>query len=166
MHIIDNQQSHKQQFLPDFCALKIVFTVVVIGELFSIILTLSSSGFTHKSWNSLALSSLYIQWNGLLSLAFLCILRKYISAYHRYIIASISYIGLLVLFLLISEITYNLIMYMHLKSHLLTTDRFSFHFYNLIIGGIISGIVLRYFYIQHQWKLKTEAEAQSHLQLL
>jgi len=167
MHPLKNQQYHnEQQFLPDFCALKLVFSVVLIAELFAIILTLSSSGFILKSWNNLAISSLYIQWNGLLSLAFLCMLRKYISGYNRYIIASISYIGLLLVFLLISEITHNLITYMHLKSLLQSTDKLSFHLHNLIIGGIISGIVLRYFYIQHQWKLKTKTEAQSHLQLL
>lgn len=167
MSILKDQQYHKkQQFLPDFCALNLVFSVVVISELFAIILTLSSTGFALKSWNTLALNSLYIQWNGLLSLAFLCALRRYVSSYNRYIIATLSYIGLLLLFLLISEITYNLVAYMHLQTLILTTGRLSFHFYNIVIGGIISGIVLRYFYILHQWKLKTEAEAQSHLQLL
>jgi len=67
------QYSKKQQFLPDFCAIKLIFSVVIIGELFAIILALSSTGFTLKSWNNLALSSLYIQWNGLLSIVFLSV---------------------------------------------------------------------------------------------
>ena len=46
MHLLKNKQYHnEQQFLPDFCALHLVFSVVVIGELFAIILTLSSTGF-------------------------------------------------------------------------------------------------------------------------
>ena len=167
MPILKNQRFHnEQQFLPDFCTLKLVFSVLVIGELFAIIITLSSTGFNTKSWDTLALSSIYIQWNGLLSLIFLCALRKYLSSYNRYIIASLSYIGLLILFLLISEVTYSLVHYLHLQPLLLSTDRLTFHIYNIVIGGIISGIALRYFYILHQWKLKTEAEAQSRLQLL
>ena len=59
MHLLKNKQYHnEQQFLPDFCALHLVFSVVVIGELFAIILTLSSTGFDLKSWNTLALYSL------------------------------------------------------------------------------------------------------------
>ncbi|MFK5947926.1 MAG: histidine kinase [Methylococcales bacterium] len=167
MHTLKDQLTYKkQQFLPDFCALNLVFSVVVIGELFAIILSVSVTGFNDQSWTTLAVSSLYIQWNGLLSIAFLCALRKYISGYNKYIIASISYSGLLCLFLLISELTYNLISYMHMQTVISAPNRFAFHFYNVLIGGIISGFVLRYFYIQHQWKLKTELEAQSHLKLL
>jgi two-component system sensor histidine kinase AlgZ len=37
---------------------------------------------------------------------------------------------------------------------------------NLVIGAIISGPVLRYFYVQHQWRRRIEAESQARLQAL
>jgi two-component system sensor histidine kinase AlgZ len=99
-------------------------------------------------------------------MAFLCNLRKIISGYNRYIIASLSYFGLLLLFIFISELSYQLVIYMDMQQLLAIENSLSYHFKNLIIGGIISGIVLRYFYIQHQWKLQTQAKAQTKLQLL
>jgi two-component system sensor histidine kinase AlgZ len=157
---------NQQQFLPDFCALRIVLLVLIVGELFAIILTISSTPINMQAWDSLALRSLYIQWNGLLSIAFLCILRKFISGYHRYLIATISYTGLLFLFLLISDMSYYLIQFLQMQTIIMPGQRLYYNLHNIIIGGIISGIILRYLYIQHQWKLQTQAEAETKLQLL
>ncbi len=157
---------NKQQFLPNFCTPNSVFSVLLIGELFAIILTLSAAGFSLQSWDVLALNSIYIQYNALSGIAFLCLLRKYISSYRGYTIASISYIGLLLLFLIISEISYQLINYLQMQSLVAIQSHWAFHLHNLIIGGIISGLALRYLYVQHKWKLQTQAEAQTHLQLL
>ena len=67
-----NQDNSKQSslFLPNFCSLKMVFSVVIIGELLAFILTLVPMRLEHQCWNDLALISLFIQWNGMVAVSY------------------------------------------------------------------------------------------------
>ena len=51
-------------FLPDFCDMGTVLTVVVVGALLAFILVLSPVVSTSHWWRDLALNSLFIQWVG------------------------------------------------------------------------------------------------------
>lgn len=152
-------------FLPDFCSLRMVFAVVIIGELLAFILTLAPLSMAQQRWNDLALISLFIQWNGLMCSSILCLLRPVIKNQSQQFVAVSSYLSILLMIALLSELTFYIIQQYSI-SGIISSSHWEFLLHNLLIGGIISALALRYFYIQHQWRLKVEAESCTKLQLL
>ena len=153
-------------FLPNFCDLKMVFAVVIIGELLAFILTLAPLSIAQQRWNDLALISLFIQWNGLLGSSSLCVLRPFFVKYSNQFVATASYIILLLVIIFVSELSFFIINYYQLGLILPSTTHWEFLLHNLLIGSIISALALRYFYIQHQWRMKVQMESKTKLQLL
>ncbi len=158
-------------FLPDFCDLKMIFSVVIIGELLAFILTLAPLNIELQRWNDLALISLFIQWNGLLGSVGLCFLRRFFIKYNHIkysnqLVAALSYLILLLIITLISESSFFVIQYYQISIIISSSTHWEFLLHNLLIGGIISALALRYFYIQDQWRIKIQTESQTKLQLL
>lgn len=143
-----------------------VFTVLIIGELLAFILTLAPLSVAQQRWNDLALISLFIQWNGLMCSSTLCLLRPLIKNQSPQFIAVSSYLSLLIMITLLSLLTFYIMNVYSITSIISSTSHWEFLLHNLLIGGIISALALRYFYIQHQWRLKVEAESCTKLQLL
>ncbi len=163
-----NQDNSEQSslFLPNFCSLKMVFSVVIIGELLAFILTLAPMRLEHQRWNDLGLISLFIQWNGMVGSASLCLLRPALTRYSNQFAAVVSYLVLLLSITLISETTFFVLQYYSMEEMIVSVTHWEFLLHNLLIGGIISALALRYFYIQDQWRVKMEAESCTRLQLL
>lgn len=158
-------------FLPDFCNVRMVFAVVVISEMLAIVLTLSPLQSSVNRWNDLSIISLFVQWVGLSSAAVLCLARSWLARQSETRAATISYSLLLLTTLLITELAFWVGGFVQL-------DNWQPNFWqpsewqqdlllrNLGISAIVNAIVLRYFYIQLQWKKNVRAEAQSRLQAL
>jgi two-component system sensor histidine kinase AlgZ len=151
-------------FLPDFCALRSVFAVVVLAELFAFILTLAAYPYSSDPWGDLALTSLFMQWAGLISAALLCVARRPLSRLDSTPAGLLAYLLLLLTITLLSEGAFYLLQ--HTATPLFTTDHTEFLLRNLAIGAIVTALALRYFYVQHQWKQRTRAEAEARLQAL
>ncbi len=158
--------AQNRTFLPDFCNIRIVFSVVIIGEMLAIVLTLATPASEQSLWNYLSLISLFIQWVALVSTATLCTLRPLLARLSDGTTAIISYFLLICITALFSEMAYWIghnigtgAMAIHLPHH-------EFIARNVTICAISSFIVLRYFYLQHQLKLNIEAENQYRLQAL
>ncbi len=163
---INNEVEQNSLFLPDFCALKMVFAVVVIGELLAIVLTMAPLRIDKQLWNDMALVALFIQWNGLMCSSALCLLRPFFKNYSNQFVALSSYLILLLIITLLSELTFYIVEKYYLFDVISSTSHWEFLVHNLIIGGIISALALRYFYVQHQWRVKVQAESCTKLQLL
>ena len=71
--------SPPRAFLPNFCAIRMVFAVVVSAELLAIVLTLGAFPPADQFWTELSLRSLYIQWITLSVAALYCGLRVPLS---------------------------------------------------------------------------------------
>lgn len=170
----NNQQTNPQTdnfFLPDFCSVRMVFAVVIISELLAITLTLAPLKSSGDRWNDLSIISLFTQWVGLTSAGVLCFARRYLARMKEKWAALLSYLLLLVTTLVITELAFLVGASLHMENWSDTfwhpTDwQVSLLLRNLSISAIISIVVLRYFYIQHQWKQNVRAEAQSRLQAL
>lgn len=160
----DTEQS--SLFLPEFCALRMVFAVIVIGQLLAVILTLVPLNMDKQLWSNLALIALFIQWNGLMCSSALCLLRPFLTNYSNYFAATISYLVILLIITLLSELTFYIAQEFYLMNIISYASHWEFLIHNLLIGGIISALALRYFYVQHQWRLKVQAESSTKLQLL
>ncbi|MFN2308990.1 MAG: sensor histidine kinase [Gammaproteobacteria bacterium] len=143
-------------FLPSFCGIRMVFSVVVVAELVVFILVLATPWGGDK-WGELGRVSLFVQWVALIGAAVLCGLRPWLMRLSPAAAAGLSYLSLLLVTAAVSEIAIRL---------LGAPDRADFLLRNLAIGAVLSGMVLRYFYVRHQWAEQIEAEAQARVQAL
>jgi len=149
-------------FLPSFCDIRMVFAVVVIAELLALVLVLA--GDRGEPWSQLGLVSLFVQLVALSSAAVLCMVRPVLAAIGNTAAAVSSYLLLLAVTAVISELAF--------RSGGLSqplggeVDHPDFLFRNLGISAIMSALVLRYLYVQHQWRQQIQAEAQVRVQAL
>ncbi|MEJ2360079.1 MAG: histidine kinase [Gammaproteobacteria bacterium] len=157
-----NTTSDNDCFLPNFCGLRMVFLVVVIAQLFAFVVVLSPSDLPAEGrWLQLGLISLFVQWCTLVSSAVLCLLRRVICHLSDTIVATMSYTSVLLVVWLISEVAY---WYVYPGRH--SMAHWSFVLRNLAISFLITGPILRYFYVTHQWQRNVRAEAEARLQSL
>ena len=152
-------------FLPDFCNIRLVFGVVVIAELLAFVLVLVDLP-AADFWHRLGLVSLFIQWVGLTSAAFLCGLRPLFARMGNIATAILSYLLLLLITLVLSEFAFRIVHLHGLEAEIRGLGQVEFLLRNLAIGVIIHALVLRYLYVQHQWRRQVEAEALARLQAL
>ncbi len=152
------RREQESLFLPSFCDIRLVFAVVVIAELLAFVLVLAES--RTDPWSKLGLVSLFMQWIALLSAAVLCLARPMLARVGNTAAALISYLLLLLTTAVVSELAYQL------SGMQAGTDHGGFLFRNLGISAILSALLLRYLYVQHQWKQQIQAEAQARVEAL
>lgn len=152
-------------FLPSFCAIRMVFAVVLVAQILSFVLVLAPLNPGTDTWARLGLVSFFVQWIALSSAAILCIARPLLSRFSNVAAALISYLLLLLVTAIFSEIGY-MVLYRDPMLSPPTGDHFSFLLRNMTLSALISAVTLRYFYIQHQWKEQVRAEARARIQAL
>jgi len=166
-------------FLPNFCDMGTVFTVVVVGELLAFVLVLTSTQGAADWWRDLALTSMFVQWVALSSTGLLCISRGWLRRLGNVLAGVVAYGLILAVTLALSEAAFWLVAQPVLDlEQLLRTGRLEivppathadhgeFLVVNASISAIVSAVALRYFYVQHQWKQNVESEARSRIQAL
>lgn len=147
-------------FLPDFCALPVSFAVVVFSELFALIVTLAPLSPRGNFLTDLALASLFMQWVALTGAAGLCYLSPHLRHLSVRAASLIAWLLLVLLVALFSQLTLQIAVYAALDlPH-------AFVLRNIAIGAIMSAILLRYFYVQHQYEHRVRAESEARVQAL
>jgi two-component system sensor histidine kinase AlgZ len=121
------------------------------------------AGSTRDPWSRLGVTSLFVQWIALSSAAVLCLSRPLLTQVSNAAAATISYLLLLLTGALVSELGYRLGDTLQLLSD---AEHASFLLRNLAVNAILSALVLRYLYVQFQWRQKIQAEAQARVQAL
>lgn len=157
----DNEES---VFLPDLCTIRLVFVVILLTELIAFILVFNPNRNLSINWLQLSLVSLFMQWCALTSSAVLCVLRKTLGRFTDSFAGFLSYSIILFIIYIISELTYFALAVPAWEY--INQTRASFIIHNLFIGALISGPILRYFYVQHQWALKVTAESKARFAAL
>jgi two-component system sensor histidine kinase AlgZ len=155
------REQQETLFLPSFCDIRMVFAVVVIAELLAFVLVLANGG--TDPWSRLGLVSVFLQWIALSSAAVLCLARPMLACISNTAAALTSYLLLLLTTAVVSELAFQL---GGLSELMRNTDHAGFLFRNLGISAILSALVLRYLYVQHQWRHQIQAEAQARVQAL
>lgn len=158
------ETTDKTFFLPDFCGLRSVFAVMVLVELFAFVLTLAAAPHRDDLWSVLALYSLFMQWTGLISAALLCLARRPLSHLNDTLAGIVSYALLLLTIGLLSLAAHAIIELTGFPNTI--ESRGEFLLRNLGIGAIVCALTLRYFYVSHQWRRRTRAEARAKLEAL
>lgn len=157
------KQATTESFLPDFCSLQTLLSVLIISELLALVLMLGNWSGGRFAWEVLGVLSLFIVWVVLVSLGLMCSLRKRLARMNVAMASLGCYLIIMLVTLLVSELTWWLNQYVFVKqevSHAGFTAR------NLIVTTIVSGIVLRVIYLQHQRKVYIEARARARVEAL
>ncbi|WP_373185607.1 sensor histidine kinase [Halopseudomonas sp.] len=161
--LLGQPYSGEDFFLPDLCSSFAVFTLVVLAELLVLTWVLavpSASGF---DWLSLAMASLFVQWIVLLSAALLCRLRGWMQRRALWVAITVCFavvVGLTLMFTVLAEwvLEQGMLGYPQLRSEQMLRHG--------LIAMIMTGLLLRYFYLQQQWQRQHEAELKARLQSL
>ena len=152
-------------FIPDFCATRMVFAVVLIAELVALTLALARPDAPFLT--ELARISLFLQWLGLTNAALLCYSRRWLAklTVPR---SSVAAFALIILnTVVISEFALWLgTAFGAVGVTPLPADHWSFLLRNAGIALIVTALLLRYFFVTHQWQKHVRAEALSRIQAL
>jgi two-component system sensor histidine kinase AlgZ len=160
----------RRLLLPDFCAPRAVLVVLLIVTLTALLLALSSAGFGAAFWTDLARNVLFLVWAGLAGAALLCTSRQLIAT-RSAAIGSLWVLGIiLALVAMISAISFWIMSSTYLNPDGMLgsapKELWLFMARNVLIGLIVSGLALRYFYVSQQWRLNVESQARSRVNAL
>jgi len=152
-------------YIPDFCATRMVFAVVLIAELVAVTLALARSDAPFLT--ELARISMFLQWVGLTNAALLCYSRRWLA---RLTVpkGSAAVFALIALnTLVISELALMLgTAFGAVGITERPTQHWPFLLRNAGIAVIVTALLLRYFFVTHQWQKQVRAEALSRIQAL
>jgi two-component system, LytTR family, sensor histidine kinase AlgZ len=151
--------------IPDFCRWRAILLLALIMELVAIVLTLAG-GFNPHVWYRFAQISLFLQWVSLCSAAVLCAARRWLRYAPPQVVFFVAWMLLLVVNGLISAAGYEVLRVSDPAFVAQPEPRFYFLLRHLTIGAVVSLLVLRYFWLQHQWRLQVLAEGESRYQAL
>jgi two-component system sensor histidine kinase AlgZ len=154
-------------FIPDFCAPRMVFAVVLIAELVALTLTLARPDAVFLT--ELARVSMFLQWLGLTSAAVLCYSRRWLARLTVPQSSAAVFALLLANTTVISELALWFGTTLDpggLAEAVLPSDHWPFLLRNAGICVIVTALLLRYFFVTHQWQKHVRAEAHSRIQAL
>jgi two-component system sensor histidine kinase AlgZ len=152
-------------FIPDFCAPKMVFAVVLIAELVALTLALARPDAPFLT--ELARISMFLQWLGLTNAGLLCYSRGRLAT----LTVQQSSAAMFGLILLNTVVISELALWFGTAFGAvgiteLPTEHWPFLLRNAGIAIIVTALLLRYFFVTHQWQKHVHAEAHSRIQAL
>lgn len=153
-------------YLPDLCNVYALLPLVLTGELFALLFSLVLSPLPLFNWSLLGLLSIEILWIVLVGAALMCWTRPYLKK------MSAPQGALLCFAILLSVISIIAVLGQGLLADpgAAVTIRFWRIVQHVAAGGLISGLVLRYFYLQQQLhqqqQLQLEVQMQARFQAL
>ncbi len=137
--------------------------LVLLVELLAIVLIAAPSSTNY--WDQLAFTSLLMQWIGLLNAAILCGTRNWLNKLPTKINVASSFVLMMSVSLCFSLLVISIKNWLLLDEQTLPlTEHFLLRI--MIISAAIYAVVLRYFYVQQQWKLNLEAHSKAEIQAL
>jgi two-component system sensor histidine kinase AlgZ len=147
-------------FIPDLCKVQAVLFLLILTQLLSFVLCLVVTVDKLINWEFLGYLSLFCHSLALSFAAIMCISRKYLKN-KRTVFVSIYFLGtnLFISFCLSYLSSNTLIPYLFQHPDL-------FIIKTCAISSIIASILLRYFYLQAQWKEQKQSELKARIQAL
>lgn len=146
--------------MPDLCRVRAVFMLLITSELLVLVLAIVQAEAGWIDWNYFGLLSLFVQWTTLTSAALICLLRQKLAS------LSVSRATLCIVTIVLADV---LAFSLFADSVLYTRADVAMWrgvAKKLLLALLITLMVLRYFYLQHQWQQHREAEMQAHLAAL
>ncbi len=162
-------KSTNGDFLPNLCNPQSVLLLVLVAELIALLLTLNASFLPLFSWDSLALYSFQIQWISLISASAVCRMRPWLRT-RTPVQAGLASYAVVILTTLVMSVAGQYLLQGFETGMFARGQSFHFDgwqvFNNLITSAILSGITLRYLYLQQQLRNQQQAELHARIQAL
>lgn len=154
-----------ENLLPDFCDVRNIFIVVLLTEVLAILFSMASASNAEQFWDYLAISSLLMLWIALLNAAVLCRMRHWLHRRKQKHCLIISFSLMMCISLLVGLLASkaNLLFYVVVDDPSKNT---LFLIRVMTISAAIYFLLLRYFYIQQQWRLNVAAQSHAEIQAL
>lgn len=147
-------------FVPDLCRVRSVFLMLVTSELLVLVLSIVQAEGGWIDWNYFGLLSLFVQWTVLTSAALICVLRHWLSKLGT-TRATLAIVAIVLLDVLAFSLFADSML--HPQPGVIDWQGVA---KKLLLALLIALMVLRYFYLQHQWQQQQEAEMQARLTAL
>lgn len=154
------------QLIPDFCRGRTIFVLAFAMQMIAIVFTLASNARGDEALFRLALLSLYMQWIGLCSAATLCWTRRWLGDVRPSIVFFLAWALLVLVSITISAIAYEVCSVVPMLPNFPDESHFDFILRSAVIDGIVSLLLLRYFWLRQQWRGQVQAEGESRYQAL
>jgi two-component system, LytTR family, sensor histidine kinase AlgZ len=151
--------------IPDFCRWRPLLLLAFTLELVAVVLTLAA-GVGEDALGRFLLTSVFLQWVGFCSAAALCGTRRWLRHAPVALMFLASWTVLVAVIGLISAIGYEVLLRADAGFAAAPEPRYSFLFRHVSIGAIVSLLLLRLFWLQHQWRLQVLAEGRSRYEAL
>jgi two-component system sensor histidine kinase AlgZ len=155
-------------FLPDFCHARMALAVVLISELLAAVLALARPN-AESFLTDLARVSVFTQWLGLTGASLLCLCRARLAR----VSVPTATASIFALLMMNTAVFSTLVMSfgrnqirLGFEPVLFPIDEWHFLLRNEAICAIVTALVLRYFFVAHQWRHHVRAEARSRLDAL
>ncbi len=149
-------------FLPELCEPEALFTLVLMAELLVLVLVLAEPMLPGFDWVRLALTSLFVQWIVLLSAALLCRLRPLLARI-KPALAGVLCCAIVTSLALGCTMVAD---YYNLGGPLPRAGEVNLYLRHGMIALIMSALLLRYFYLQSQWRKQEQAELKARIEAL
>lgn len=160
----DDDPAH--HWLPNFCSWPVLFALVVIGELVALIVVLSASDVSVPTWQSFGTASLFVQWLAVIWTVCLCKARPLLVRLAPWMGEFAAYTLMLVTTVFASWIVFAIDRNLALGFIGGDADAVRFVLRNSVICALVGGAVLRYFYVQEQWRARIHAEERARFDAL
>lgn len=145
----------EQFVIPELCNTASLALLILFSELLVVVLLFAGG---EVNWAQFGLMSLFVQWIALVSAGSLCAMRQWIVRLNLRVGATIAFIVVLLVTLLVG-FTAEWV----LERGPGMMERLGGQ---LVISSIITGLLLRYFYVQQRLRVQEQAELQSRIQAL
>jgi two-component system sensor histidine kinase AlgZ len=152
----------KEFFLPELCLPQALLVLVVLAQLLVLILVLVEPMRPNFNWVRMALMSLFVQWIVLLSAALLCGLRPWLARLHPGMAGAFGCLLVVGVTLACTAVTD----YYQLTGELPVDGMIERYLRYSLIAVIMSALMLRYFYLQSQWRKQQQAELRARIESL
>jgi len=153
-------------WLPDFCSWPVLAALAVIGELVALVVVLSASDVGVPTWQSLGLASLFVQWLAVVWTVSLCKARPLLVRMAPWMAEFAAYALMLVTTAAASWVVFAMDRNLNLGFIESGAESWRFVLRNGVICALIGGAVLRYFYVQEQWRERVQAEERARFEAL
>ena len=149
-------------FVPELCQPDALLGLVLLAELLVLVLVLAEPMQPGFDWVRLALVSLFVQWVMLLSAGLTCLLRPLLARLRAALAGMVCcalVVGLTLACTAVADIY-------QLGGPLTRDGEANLYLRHALIGLIMSGLLLRYFYLQSQWRRQEQAELRARIESL
>ncbi|MGH8443740.1 MAG: sensor histidine kinase [Solimonas sp.] len=157
---------HRLDLIPNFCEARPVMSLAFTMALVAAVLTLATGIAGERALQRWLLITLYLQWIGFCAAATLCWARRWLRYARPGIVFFVCWGLLVVIVMMISDLAFRFSQYMHWDFAVYGEARLTFVLRHTVIAALVALLLLRYFWVRHQWTMQVRAEGEARYQAL